>query len=83
MHIIMPFLGVWGRGRGLICSKCHTWYSRSILRTYWSFFIIAKCFVSYICMFLLNSVLFFGLIISVADCSQSGCSYNVESSFVE
>jgi len=34
-------------------------------------------------MFPSNSVLFCGLIISVVDCRQSGCSYNVESSFVE
>jgi len=30
-----------------------------------------------------NSVFFFGLIVSVVDCRQSGFFYNVESSFVE
>jgi hypothetical protein len=75
-------LGVLG-GRGLIYSKCHTLYIHFILRTFWSFFIIAKRFVSYVCMFSSNSVLFFELTVSVVDCRQSGCSHNVESSFVE
>ena len=82
MHIIMPSLGVWGGG-SLIYSKCHMQYSCSILHTYWNCFIIAKCFISYDCTFTSNSVLFFGLIISVVNCRQSGCSYNVESSSVE
>jgi hypothetical protein len=40
----------WGYGGGgcLIYSKCHTRYSRSILRTVWSCFIVAKRFVSYV-----------------------------------
>jgi len=60
-------------------SKCHTRYSHSILRTCWSCFVIVKCFVSYVCMFLLNSVLFFGMIMYVFNCRRSVCSYNVES----
>jgi hypothetical protein len=72
-------LGVWGEGRGLIYGKCHTRYSRPILCAYWSCFIIAKRFVSYVCMIPSNSVLLFGMIISAVDCRQSSCSYNVES----
>jgi hypothetical protein len=81
MHIIMPSFG--GMGVGLIYSKCHTRYSRSILSTYWSCVIIAKRFASYVCMFSSNTVMFFGMIISVVDFRQSGCSYDVESSLVE
>jgi hypothetical protein len=72
-----------GRRGGRIYIKCHTRYSRSILSTYWSCFIVAKRFLSYVYMFSSNSGLLFGLIISVLNCRQSGCSYNVESSFVE
>jgi hypothetical protein len=80
MHIIMPSFGGIG---GPLFIVCHTWHSRSILRTYWSCFIIAKRFISYVCMFSSSSVLFCGMIVSVADCRHSGCSYNVESNFVE
>jgi len=78
----MLSFGGMGAG-GLIYSKCHTRYSGSILRMYWSCFIIAKLFVLYVSMFSSNSLMFFGLIISVVDCRQSGCSYNVESRLVE
>jgi hypothetical protein len=37
----------------------------------------------YVCLFSSNSTLFFRMIMSGVDCRQSGCSYNVESSFVE
>ena len=84
MHIIIcRLLGIWGWGGCLIYGKCHTQYGRSILRIYWSFFIVAKRFFSYVCMIPSNSVLFCGMIISVVDCRQPGCSYKVEPSFVE
>ena len=59
-------------------SKCHSRYSHSSLHTHWSCFVIVKHFVLYVCMFSLNSVLFFGMIILVFDCRRSSC-YNVES----
>ena len=74
-------LGIWGGS--LIYSKCRTRYSRSILRKHWSSFIIAKRFVSQVCVFSLNCVLFCGMIVSVVDCRQSSCSYSAESSCVE
>ena len=42
MCITMPSIG------GGPYLSCHTRYSHSILHTYWSCFVIVKCFVSYV-----------------------------------
>jgi len=65
MHIFMPSFG----GRGLFCSKCHTLYSCSIPRMYYSWFIIAKHIVLYVYMFSSYNVLLFGImcLLSVVD----------------
>jgi hypothetical protein len=79
MHITMPSIVGIGGG-SLFYSVTRSKVVLFLVRN--GAFIIAKRFESYICMFSLNP-LFFLMIISVVDCRQSSCFYNVESSIVE